>query len=68
MLIFLSLNIGSDRSSQARCTATPFNYDFPRIEDNMLNKLLGIFPPLANREQKIGHARGLHLSLQRFSK
>lgn len=35
----------------------------------MLNKLLGIFPPLAIEQRiKIGHARGLHLSLQRFSK
>lgn len=37
---------------QIRFTAAPVNYDFPCIEDNMLNKLLGIFPPLAI-EQRI---------------
>lgn len=34
----------------------------------MLNKLLSIFPPLAIEQRiKIGHALGIHLSLQRFS-
>lgn len=65
----LSLNVGSDSRSEARFTATTVNYDFPCIEDNMLNKLLGILPPLAIEQRiKIGHACGLHLSLQRFSK
>lgn len=47
----------------------PVNYIFPSIEDNMLNKLLGIYPPLAIEQRtKTGHAHGLHLSSQRFSK
>jgi len=47
--LLLSLNIGSDSR-----TATPANYSFPYIEDNMLNKLLSIFLFwLLNRESKI---------------
>lgn len=46
------LNIGLDSRSQAQFTATHVNYVFPCIEDNILNKLLGIFLPLAI-EQRI---------------
>lgn len=35
----------------ARFIAIPVNYDFPSIEDNMLNKLLGIFLPLAIKDR-----------------
>lgn len=47
----LSLNIGLESRSQVRFTATLVNYDFLCIEDNMLNKLLGIFPPLAFKQR-----------------